>query len=90
MLITSAMPSRQDAWPPQAAPLAQELHEQLRLTDRNWHQLKGDSDRRAAELLAGALVQLLNGGTNADACALTSQGLRWLKRELKDPGCPHR
>lgn len=84
------MPARPTAWPQDAIPLAQDLHEHLRLTDRNWHQLKSDADRRAAELLAGALVQLLQGGSNADACALTEQGLRWLKREVKDPGCPHR
>lgn len=84
------MPARPAVWPPEAAAIAQDLHNSLRLTDRNWHQLKSDADRRAAELLAGALVQLLQGGTNADACALTEQGLRWLKRELKDPGCPHR
>ena len=85
----SAMPARSTEWPAEAAALAQELHEHLRLTDRNWHSLKTDADRRAAELLTGALLQLLKGGSNADACALTEQGLRWLKRELKDPGCPH-
>ena len=84
------MRSSPTSWPSEAGPLAQELHNCLRLTDRNWHQLKTDADRRAAELLAGALVQLLEGGANADTCALTEQGLRWLKRELKDPGCPHR
>ena len=86
----STMPARSTDWPPEAAALAQDLHEQLRLTDRNWHAVKTDADRRAAELLTGALLQLLKGGSNADACALTEQGLRWLKRELKDPGCPHR
>ncbi|MEB3158070.1 MAG: DUF6439 family protein [Synechococcus sp.] len=77
-------------WPQEAPPLAKALHENLRLTDKNWHQLKTNSDRRAAELLAAALLQLLQGGSNEDVCALTEQGLRWLKRELKDPGCPHR
>jgi len=84
------MPASRTSWPPEAAHQAQELHECLRLTDRNWHQLKTDADRRAAELLAAALVQLLQGGSQDDACALADQGLRWLKRELKDPGCPHR
>jgi hypothetical protein len=41
-------------------------------------------------LLSAALVQLLQGGSQDDACALADQGLRWLKRDLKDPGCPHR
>ena len=84
------MPARPTEWPEDSGSLAQALHDCLRLTDRNWHALKTDSDRRAAELLTGALVQLINGGETNDACALAEQSLRWLKRELKDPGCPHR
>jgi len=41
--------------------------------------------RRAAEQLASALVQLLNGG---DATPMVEQGLGWLRGELRDPGCP--
>lgn len=78
------------SWPEPSPELARQLHEQLRLNDRNWHQLKSDHERRAAELLAGALVQLIQGGSHADVEALASQGLRWLRREIKDPGCPHR
>lgn len=89
-LKSLTMPTSRSSWPTEAADRAQELHDCLRLTDRNWHQFKGDADRRAAELLAAALVQLLQGGSQDDACALADQGLRWLKRELKDPGCPHR
>jgi len=84
------MPSRSPSWPEQAPELARALHQQLRLSDQNWHQLKTDADRRAAELLAGSLVQLLQGGNRDDVDALASQGLLWLRRELKDPGCPHR
>ena len=84
------MPASQTSWPTDAAHRAQKLHECLRLTDRDWHQLKSDADRRAAELLSAALVQLLQGGSQDDAYALADQGLRWLKRDLKDPGCPHR
>ena len=57
---------------------------------KNWHKYKANADRRAAELLAGALVQLLQDGKPSDIEALTSQGLLWLKREIKDQGCPRR
>ena len=86
----AAMAPSTASWPDTAPELARTLHAQLSLNDRNWHQLKTDPDRRAAELLAAALVQLVQGGSQEDACALADQGLRWLKRELKDPGCPHR
>lgn len=87
--LPTAMATRSPApWPDEAPPLAQELHGQLRLDDRDWHRLKSNADRRAAELLSGALVQLLQGGERADVEALINQGLLWLRRELKDPGCP--
>ena len=84
------MNNRQPNWPAGTQRLAQELHEQLSLSDQNWHQLKNDPERRAAELFTGALVQLLQGGERTDVEALNEQGLRWLRHELKDPGCPHR
>ena len=74
-------------WPDKAKPLAIELHEQLSLNNKNWHQLKNDSDRRAAELLAGAMVQLLSNGSSSDVNELVTQSLRWLKREIKAPRC---
>jgi len=86
----AAMAPSTASWPDTAPELARTLHAQLSLNDRNWHQLKTDPDRRAAELLAGALAQLLQGGQREDVDALLCQGLRWLRRELKDPGCPHR
>jgi hypothetical protein len=32
-------------------------------------------------------VQLLQGGKREDVEALTDQGLHWIRRELKAPGC---
>ena len=75
-------------WPKKSKPLAIELHRQLSLNNNNWHQLKNDSDRRAAELLAGAMVQLLSNGNSSDVNELINQSLRWLKREIKAPRCP--
>ncbi len=81
------MESKQPEWPLEAQRQAKELHAQLSINDQNWHQLKGDADHRAAELLAAALVQLLQGGKRSDVEALTDQGLRWIRRELKAPSC---
>ena len=76
---------------PEAAPeLAKDLHQCLSLGDRDWHRLKTDADRRSAELMAAALSQLIQGGERHDVEELTEQALRWIRRELKDPGCPHR
>ncbi len=75
-------------WPNSATSLAIELHDQLRINDRNWHELKGNSDRRAAELLSGAMVQLLSGGKISDVEVLINQSILWLNKKIKDPGCP--
>lgn len=89
--------SQRQRWPDTATAQAEALHRLLTINDRQWHDLKGQPCRRAAEQLAGALVQLLAGdGPNAGlasdgrqrAIALTRSALAWLEGELKDPGCP--
>ena len=82
------MTSIDSPWPDTATDKAEELHQLLRIGDREWHQLKSDRQRRGAELLAAALVQLLHHGDNSDVENLTQQALGWIKGELKDPGCP--
>jgi hypothetical protein len=74
-------------WSQDAQADARRLHEQLRLGDRDWHRWKADADRRAAEQLAAALAQLLQ-GQHQEAEALADSALRWLRREQRDPGCP--
>ena len=69
---------------------AQELHRSLSISDRDWHRLKADRHRRAAEQLSAALQLLLQQGADADGAVLElldSAG-RWLRREQRDPGCP--
>ena len=89
------MPSR--SWPEGAHGQAVALQRQLALGDRDWHALKGQRSRRAAEQLAAALVLLLGGDSPAAsqsgparlaAIELVENGLGWLKGELADPGCP--
>lgn len=94
---SSMPPPTSSGWPPEALELAQHLHRSLSIEDREWHQVKTQRPRRAAEQLASALVQLLAGddpkalgGNQArlDAIALVEHALGWLRAELRDPGCP--
>ena len=82
------MGDQRSQWSDQSQPLAAELLNQLRINDRDWHRLKSNPDRRAAELLAAALSQLLAGGSRLEVAQLTQQALGWIQGELKDPGCP--
>ena len=75
-------------WPTNSKELAIQLHSELTINNTDWHVLKGDSDRRAAELLSGAIVQLLSGGNSSDIQELVEQSMLWIKREIKAPTCP--
>lgn len=84
-------------WPPEALELAQRLQGSLTIDDRQWHRLKAQRPRRAAEQLAAALVQLLAADdpkastptpARREAIALVEHALGWLRSELSDPGCP--
>jgi hypothetical protein len=84
-------------WPPEALDLAQRLQRSLSIDDRQWHRLKAQRPRRAAEQLAAALVQLLAADdpkrstptrAREEAIALVDHALGWLRAEVSDPGCP--
>lgn len=92
-------PSQQPGrtWPEGSLALAERLHRQLSISDRDWHALKRQRPRRAAEQVAAALVQLLaadDPGATAPtdgrlrAMALLDHAQAWLKAEVSDPGCP--
>ena len=70
--------------------LAETLQRQLAISERDWHRLKTDRHRRAAEQLSAALLLLLRSGAQADGdvVALLESAQRWIKREHRDPGCP--
>lgn len=97
MTAAPSAASRSQSWPEPALPLAQQLHRSLSISERDWHALKSQRPRRAAEQLAAALVQLLARDTPTNAApgearqqtiALVEHALGWLKAELSDPGCP--
>ncbi|MEY4355654.1 MAG: hypothetical protein RLZZ89_722 [Cyanobacteriota bacterium] len=71
---------------------ARQLHDLLKIDDREWHQAKSNRHRRACEQISAALVHALQKTelSDQDATELLESALRWLKREQKDPGCPSR
>jgi hypothetical protein len=87
---------RRNQWPAEALPLAERLQGQLAIGDREWHALKHQRPRRAAEQIAASLVQLLAADDPSQpaptearerAIALLEHAVAWLKREITDPGC---
>ncbi len=84
------MSGQPPVWPEGSLEKSRDLHADLSIGDRQWHQLKTRRDRRAAELLSAALARLVNNGPDPEVEQLTAQALGWLRGELKDPGCPHR
>ena len=68
--------------------LIKELHSELKINDRDWHKLKNNPDRRATELLMSAIAQISEEGEKDYVISLVNQALKWIKNELKDPGCP--
>ena len=82
------MTTTKSKWPDNSKELAIQLHSKLRLNNENWHKLKRNSDRRAAELLSSAIVQLLSEGKPSDIEALLNQSIRWIKKEIEAPSCP--
>ena len=93
--VSETAPQRN--WPEGALAQAVALQRTLSINDRDWHALKRQRPRRAAEQISAALVQLLSGDDPAggqtteartQAIALLEHSLGWLKAELSDPGCP--
>lgn len=97
MTDTAQKSSRRQGWPEGALEQAVALQRSLCIGDRDWHALKAQRSRRAAEQISAALVQLLAGDDPAgsspsqvrqQAISLLENSLGWLKAELRDPGCP--
>jgi hypothetical protein len=94
---SAPQPTAQRGWPEGALAQAVALQRSLSIGDRDWHALKRQRPRRAAEQISAALVQLLSGDDPAvpsataarkQAIALLEHSLGWLKAEVSDPGCP--
>jgi len=78
---------RQSIWSKKATLLAKELHNEIGLDNYNWHQFRGNKQRRSAELITSALSQLMNDGDELEIETLLKQAILWIKEEVKDAGC---
>ena len=74
-------------WSEKAKLLAKELHHEISLDNYNWHQFRGNKQRRSAELIISAISQLINDGDEAEIENLLKQALLWIKEDVKDNGC---
>ena len=74
-------------WSEKAKRLAKELHNEISLDNYNWHQFRGNKQRRSAELIISALSQLINDGDEGEIESLLSQAILWIKEDVKDKGC---
>ncbi|KGG15090.1 MULTISPECIES: DUF6439 family protein [unclassified Prochlorococcus] len=76
------------SWTLEVKALVKSIHSELSLNEKNWHKFKNNKYRRSAELLSGALSQIINDGKQDDIEGLIEQSLHWIREEIKDPGCP--
>ena len=74
-------------WPEKILLLTNELHNEISLNNHNWHKLRGNKQRRSAELIISAISQLINNGDEEEIESLLKQAILWIKEEIKDTGC---
>ena len=74
-------------WPENVQLLIKELHHEISLNNYNWHQFRGNKQRRSAELITSALSQLIQNGDELEIETLLKQAILWIKEEVKDSGC---
>tara|TARA_B100000965_G_scaffold143523_1_gene119543 strand:+ start:1861 stop:2118 length:258 start_codon:yes stop_codon:yes gene_type:complete len=74
-------------WSEKAKILTKELHNEISLDNYNWHQFRGNKQRRSAELIISALSQLMNDGDEVEIENLLKQAMLWIKEDVKDKGC---
>ena len=76
-------------WSDETIILAEKLHNELAINNYDWHKYKNNSSKRAAELISGALIKIINHGDNNDINTMLKQSMLWLNKEINDPGCPN-
>ena len=74
-------------WPKDSNQLSSKLHQSITIKNEEWHLLRSNKNRRAAEHLSAALVQLINNGETNEILIKIEQSILWLKDEIKDQGC---
>ena len=78
---------KKSIWSEKAKLLAKDLHNELSIDNYNWHQFRGNKQRRSAELIISAISHLINDGDEGEIETLLKQAILWIKEEVKDSGC---
>ena len=81
------MSKKTTSWPEFSKQLSSQLHLSITIKDEEWHILRSNKKRRAAEQLSAALVQLINDGETNEILKKLEQAISWLRNEIKDQGC---
>ena len=74
-------------WSEKVNLLVKELHNEISLNNYNWHEFRGNKQRRSAELIMSSISQLINDGDDEEIERLLNQAILWIKEEVKDAGC---
>ena len=74
-------------WSEKAKSLTKDLHNEISLDNYNWHEFRGNKQRRSAELIISAISQLINDGDEIEIEKLLNQAILWIREEIKDKGC---
>ena len=74
-------------WSEKTILLTQQLHKEISLNNHNWHEFRGNKQRRSAELIISAISQLIHDGDETEIEDLLMQAILWIREELKDKGC---
>ena len=74
-------------WSEKTILLTQELHNEISLNNHNWHEFRGNKQRRSAELIISAISQLIHDGNEAEIEELLKQAILWIREDIKDKGC---
>ena len=74
-------------WPDKVKPLVKELHNEISLSNYNWHKYRGNKYRRSADLIISAISQIINDGDESEIEELLKQAILWIKEDIKDSGC---
>ena len=77
-------------WDREIVETVQQLNEKLKIDHNKWHKLKGDKNKRSAELISAALCQLIISGNVKDPTDYLEESLKWLKGINVDKPCPSR
>ncbi len=74
-------------WSEKVKTLTKDLHGEISLDNYNWHQFRGNKQRRSGELIISAFSQLINDGDEVEIEELLKQAILWIKEDIKDKGC---